>query len=153
MDLDQIRLVQRSFARVAADPPAVARTFYARLFELDVSTRPLFTSDLAAQGAKLTTMLALVVNGLDHLEALIPAVEALARRHVGYGVVDRHYASVGAALLRTLEQALGDDFTPDVRAAWIEAYSILSTTMMSAARAAEASAPGEIPDLSRLVAI
>lgn len=134
MTPDQIRLVQRSFALIGSDGQAVARLFYGRLFEIDPSSKPLFRSDLEVQGAKLVTMLAMVVNGLDRLEPLLPAVEGLARRHVGYGVSERHYPSVGAALVWALEEALGERFTREMRAAWIEAYSILSTTMIAAAR-------------------
>lgn len=133
MTPEQIRLVQRSYARIT-DDAALGAAFYARLFDADPSLRPLFPSDLAPQAAKLTAMLKLVTNGLDHLEALVPAIEGLARRHVGYGVVERHYPTVGGALVWALEQVLGDDFAPTVRAAWIEAYSILSTTMIAAAR-------------------
>ena len=49
-------------------------------------------------------------------------MQALGRRHAGYGVRPEHYDTVGAALLWTLEQGLGDAFTDDVRAAWAEAY-------------------------------
>ena len=43
---------------------------------------------------------------------------ARGRRHEGYGVRPAHYDTVGAALFKTLEQALSEDFTPQVRAAW-----------------------------------
>jgi hemoglobin-like flavoprotein len=72
------------------------------------------------------------VRGLDRLDGLIPALEALGRRHTIYGVRDEHYATVGDALLWTLEQRLGDDCTPAVREAWAIAYGTL-TEMMQAA--------------------
>ena len=135
MTPDQIRLVQQSFALIGGGGQAVARSFYGRLFEIDPSSKVLFKNDLATQGTKLMAMLALVVRALDHIEPLVPAIEGLARRHVGYGVSERQYPSVGAALVWTLGQALGDKFTPEVRAAWVEAYGFLSTTMIAAARA------------------
>ncbi|MDP3896546.1 MAG: hemin receptor, partial [Mesorhizobium sp.] len=66
-------------------------------------------------------------------DTILPAVRALAQRHVGYGVKDKHYATVGAALLRTLSDGLGDAFTSEVRAAWQAAYALLSSVMIAAA--------------------
>jgi hemoglobin-like flavoprotein len=76
-------------------------------------------------------------------------VEALGRRRVGYGVRDEHYTTVGLALLWTLEQGLGDAFTPEVRDAWSTAYGWLAFTMQ---RAAAASAMAETTSRSAPVA-
>ena len=130
----QIQLVRQSFAAADQDAQALARLFYARLFVVDPSTRPLFPSDLSDQRVKLMAVLRLVVASLDRLDPLLPRIEELARRHVGYGVSARHYPSVGLALIWALEQALGPAFTAEDRAAWITAYGILSTTMIAAAR-------------------
>jgi nitric oxide dioxygenase len=54
-----------------------------------------------------------------------------------YGVRREHYATVGAALLWTLQSGLGEEFTPEVREAWASAYLLLSTTMQEAAANAE----------------
>ena len=77
--------------------------------------------------------LALVVNGLGNLEAVLPAASALAKRHVAYGAKAEHYPVVGAALLWTLEKGLGDGWTPDIAAAWTTAYGTLSGFMISEA--------------------
>ena len=77
--------------------------------------------------------IATIVRSLDRLDLVLDDIRSLARRHVGYGVTDAHYASVGAALLATLEQGLGTDFTAEVRDAWTAAYEALSSTMIAAA--------------------
>jgi hemoglobin-like flavoprotein len=77
--------------------------------------------------------LSLAVSRLNRLETLVPAVQALGTRHVGYGVKDEHYDTVGAALLWTLERGLGGDFTPEVKEAWAEAYHLLTGLMKEAA--------------------
>lgn len=74
-----------------------------------------------------------VVTGLDHIEAVVPVAQDLAKRHVAYGVKPAHYPLVGAALLWTLGQGLGDEFTPELSAAWAAAYSTLSEVMIAAA--------------------
>ena len=87
---------------------AAARLFYDRLLEIDPSTRPLFRGiDPAEQRKKLLQVLSAAIAGLDDLDGLVPTVEALGRRHAGYGVKDKHYDLVGFALLWTLERALG----------------------------------------------
>jgi hemoglobin-like flavoprotein len=73
------------------------------------------------------------VQGLDRLDQLVPDVRALGRRHAGYGVEDRHYATVASALLWTLERGLGAAFTPETRAAWTAAYALLATVMQEGA--------------------
>jgi nitric oxide dioxygenase len=133
----QIILVQTSFEQVLPIAEQAAVLFYGRLFEIDPSLRPLFRGDMAEQGRKLMTTLKVVVNGLTRLEALVPAVEALGRRHAGYGIKDEHYNTVAAALLWTLEQGLGEAFTAEVRTAWVAAYTILSEVMIAAAATVE----------------
>jgi hemoglobin-like flavoprotein len=135
MNPEQVRLIQTSWAMVAPISDQAAALFYGRLFELDPELKPLFKSDITEQGKKLMQMLGMVVHGLTNLERLVPAVQGLGRRHVGYGVNDSHYEKVGAALLWTLEKGLGNGFTPDVRSAWTTAYGVLATTMKDAARA------------------
>src|SRR5207248_1181716 len=113
-----------------------ASLFYARLFELDPSLQPLFKTDMQVQRRALMSMLRTAVIGLDHLDALVPAVESLARRHVGYGVKDADYDTVGQALLDALQQGLGDGFTSEIRGAWVEVYALLSGVMRGAAKQA-----------------
>lgn len=138
MNTEQIALVQESFGHVLPIADTAATLFYTRLFELDPALRPLFRGDMREQGRKLMTMLRLSVNGLDRLEELVPSVQNLGRRHAGYHVKAAHYDTVGAALLWTLAQGLGEAWTPAVEAAWTEVYGLLATTMKAAAEEAVA---------------
>lgn len=133
MTPEQVSLVKDSFAKVAPIAEQAAELFYGKLFELNPAYKELFTGDMKEQGRKLMTMIATAVNSLDRLEEIVPAVQDLGRRHVGYGVKSEDYAVVAEALLWTLEKGLGDDFTDDVKAAWIEVYTVLSDTMIKAA--------------------
>ncbi len=134
MTPDQVTLVQQSFAKVAPISETAAVLFYDRLFEIAPSVVPMCPTDLKEQRKKLMATLAVVVNGLGHLDSVLPAASALAKRHVSYGARPEHYPVVGAALLWTLEKGLGDDgWTPDVAAAWTSAYGTLSGYMISEA--------------------
>ena len=128
----QIKLVQNSFAQVAPISTIAADLFYGRLFEIAPSVRRMFPQDMAQQKMKLMTMLGVVVNGLSKIDALLPAVRALGKRHAGYDVHPEHFGPVGAALIWTLEQGLGDDFTSEVKEAWTTAYGVLSSVMIEA---------------------
>jgi len=134
MDDVQISLVQESFAKVVPIKDTAAALFYADLFETSPAMEALFEgADMEAQGQKLMATIAVVVDGLVAPDGIIPAAEDLAMRHVEYGVKAEDYDAVGASLLRTLARGLGDDFTPEVEAAWTEAYTILADVMKRAA--------------------
>jgi len=135
MTPEKIALVRNSWQQVLPIRDTAAALFYGQLFELDPSLRALFRGDMTEQGRKLMTMINMVVMSLDNLAPLLGAVEDLGRRHVGYGVTDAHYDTVGSALLWTLGKGLGEQFTPPVEAAWTEAYTTLATVMKQAAYA------------------
>lgn len=136
----QIELVQSTWQRVVPISDQAASLFYGKLFELDPNLKSLFAhTDMQAQRQKLMQMITVAVTSLNHLDQIVPAIQELGRRHVGYGVQDDHYDTVAAALLWTLEQGLGDAFTPEVQEAWTVTYTVLADTMKGAA--AEMSMP------------
>lgn len=137
MNNRQIELVRTSFAAVEPIAEQAAALFYGRLFEIAPEVRALFPDDLTDQGRKLMQMLASVVRNLDNLDVVVPVAQRLGERHVGYGAEAAHYGPVGAALLWTLGQGLGDAFTPEVEESWTAAYTVLSGVMIDAAAAAE----------------
>lgn len=128
----QIGLVQESWKYVVPIKDEAAQLFYRRLFELNPSLQPLFKGDMAEQRRKLMAILGVAVNSLNKVDALVPALQDLGRKHNGYGVQPQDYETVGAALLWTLEQGLGAHFTPEVRAAWTETYGLVASTMKGA---------------------
>lgn len=134
MTPQQIILVKESFTKVLPIKEVAAAAFYDRLFAVDPSLKPMFSGDMQEQGRKLMMAIGTVVAALDRLDTVLPTVQQLARRHVGYGVQDSHYATVGGALLDTLAAAFGKDFTPDLRDAWATAYGTLSGAMIEATR-------------------
>ncbi len=129
----QKQLVQASFARLAPFADAVAEMFYRELFALDPDLRKLFKSDLTQQGRKLMSMLSTAIANLDRLESIAPAVRDLGQRHAGYGVAPADYKTVACALIATLEEGFGSDFTPALREAWTSCYRVLSGQMMAGA--------------------
>jgi hemoglobin-like flavoprotein len=133
MTPDQVTLVQESFKKVVPIAGKAADLFYERLFTIAPEVRSLFPTDLSEQKKKLMQVLATAVTNLHQVEKVLPAVEELGRRHVAYGVTEKHFEPVGAALLWTLEQGLGPDFSPPVKAAWTETYITVAGVMTKAA--------------------
>ena len=140
MTNDQIRLVKESFERIEPLSEEVAVLFYARLFKLDPTLRPLFKTDIREQGFKLMQMLRMVVESLENIEKLVPELRSLGTRHVGYGVEDHHYETVGTALLWTFEKAMRPDYSAATEEAWNAAYSLLAEIMKKGSQAPEKAA-------------
>ncbi len=130
----QARLIRETWDVIVPNAEAVARRFYENLFEIDPTAAALFSgTDMDRQHTLLIRALCQVVENVDQPELLVPVLEELGRRHVHYGVDDHHYASVGTALIATLDQGLGSAFTEPVRSAWTAAYAFISGTMLQAA--------------------
>lgn len=120
----------RLWQKVTPIAETAAELFYNRLVETDDSARQLFEGvDMKEQGRKLMEMIGIAVAGLDDIASLVPALHGLGEQHVGFGVKGPHFDSVGAALLWTLGQGLGDAFTKEVEEAWTEVYGVLAGTM------------------------
>ncbi len=105
--------------------------FYANLFEADPSLKVLFKGDMAQQAAKLMQMIDAAVGKLNDLGFLVPVLQQLGRQHTTYGVLPSHYDTVGAALVKTLEQGLGPAFTPETRDAWFSVYGVMASVMIA----------------------
>jgi hemoglobin-like flavoprotein len=143
---DQISLVRASWPAIAANADALTTNFYTSLFEIDDSASRLFAGvDMAAQRTKLAQSLAVVVGAIDDPDRLLPALAALGRRHVTYGIEARHLDSVGHALLRAMSITLGDVFTAEMHHAWGEAYELIASVMRRALVRASEPATGPSP--------
>ncbi len=139
MTPEQIDMVQSSWEKVKPIAPQAAELFYGKLFELNPSLKALFKGDMKDQGKKLMDTLGVAVSSLKKLDTILPVVQELGRKHVKYGVPEKSYETVGEALLWTLGQGLGEEFTDEVKAAWTQTYVTISTVMIEASREVEAS--------------
>lgn len=129
----EIRLVKQSWRTLRAiDPTIVGDLFYSKLFIANPSLRNMFPKKMDDQYRKLMDMLSIIIARLDHIDELNEDIAAMARRHVHYGVRPAHYKLVGKALLWTLRQGLGQDWTLEVEQAWTKCYSNLADIMMRA---------------------
>src|SRR4028118_1538575 len=129
-----VELLEQSFEKIKPRADEFAASFYEKLFTTHPELKPLFaTTDMAKQQQKLINALVLVVENLRSPEALAPVLSALGGRHIGYGVIPKYYRPVGEALLSAFEQYLQQDWTMEVKQAWIDAYGAITALMLKGA--------------------
>ena len=126
LSAEEQKLIRSSFKKAAPRAAQLVEIFYDKLFDLDSTLRPLFASDISVQRTKLASMLTIVVDVVDKPDVLLDAAEKLGQRHAFYGVSPDDFEPVGQALIYSLGEILGDDFTYDVETAWGELYGIVS---------------------------
>ena len=136
MDSDAIQLVQDSFATIAPRAVVFGAEFYDRLFLAAPEVRGMFADEMAPQVLKLIQTLSTVVADLKDPEGMRDQLLYLGAVHAELGALPAHYPVVAEALIGTLEHWLGEDFTPDCRAAWTAALTHVATVMIEGAEAA-----------------
>ncbi len=67
------------------------------------------------------------------LEMVEEQLQQLGIRHIRYGVMPKHYPLMGKALLQTIENKLGDQFTDRHHDSWNAIYTFMSVSMMQGA--------------------
>ncbi len=133
MDFEKIQLIQKSFAMLNPIAHTINDVFYVRLAEVDPNLYPLIKGYMVGQNGQFMQMLEMLANGLARPELTSLLADQLGRRQLSYGMKDVHYRALRKALVRTLAQALGQEFTPEVKAAWLAAFDLLADMTQEAA--------------------
>jgi hemoglobin-like flavoprotein len=134
---EALQIVQRTAAKVADRPVALAEAFYRHLFAMAPEVRPMFPADMTAQNERLCRAL------LDSIRALVEpdryavqmerALHRLGAQHSArYGVRPEHYPYVGHALVRAVGDVT-DDWSSSTSSAWIWVYDWMAAHMLSQA--------------------
>lgn len=126
----QVRLVRASLSKVRMRLVPASDAFYENLFAIAPELRPLFRSDLQSQGMRFMSTIAVIADLLDAPAELGSAIDDLARSHSGVGVRGAHFAPMRIALMVTLAETLGEEFTPELQAAWHAAYDHFTARMI-----------------------
>src|SRR2546423_1825938 len=124
MTPEQKALVKASYQRLVPMADTAAQLFYSRLFETHPSLRALVKADFQDQSAKFADMLRILVAELDHPDKIERTIRELGVRHIGYGVIDGHYETVGESLVWAIEKALGRETSTELKEAWTEFYRL-----------------------------
>jgi hemoglobin-like flavoprotein len=133
MNQHQIDLIKNSFNAIKPQAQELVDLFYDNLFKNKPEFRALFPIEMKDQKQKLLSALTLVVNSLEKLETILPAIQDLGRKHSqNYGVKAEDYPVVGATLLQSMKSILGASFTAETESAWAGAYQVLAKVMSEA---------------------
>ncbi len=128
----QKALIRTSFEMLRQDIQPRSVEFYENFFRRVPEVKPMFRlDDIAGQGMRFMTTLAVIVDNLDHPEALAARFEDLGQAHRALGVKASLFAPMGEALIETLQGALGPRFTDEMRQAWQAAYDEVTRELVS----------------------
>jgi hemoglobin-like flavoprotein len=127
---DELTMVQSSLDQLRDQFDTRSMYFYEALFKRAPHMKTLFRDDLAGQGMKFMSTLDVIVRKLDDEEALANRYKGLGETHAAIGIGASDFLPMEEALIDTLLYALGDDFTPELEAAWRKAYAIVSRNMI-----------------------
>jgi hemoglobin-like flavoprotein len=129
MNQTQIKIVQRTWAKVIPELDQAAQDFLEKILDIKPELIKLFRTDTRELGMLMMAMINRAINALDDFDEFLPEIQKLGSRHAHYGVADEDYDNVAAALLWTLQKYLGDEYTPEVEQAWIAVYDQISLIM------------------------
>lgn len=135
METHEIDLVQQSFPALQVMSAEAAFIFYRRLGQLDPSLRHRIRGSSAQLSHRLVSTVHLAITNLDRLEHLDTDLTRIARRLRRLGIGPRHYSTMGAALLLTVEHLMGRLYTRDIALAWSKASQIVMARMIHASMA------------------
>ncbi|MGQ9365627.1 hypothetical protein [Azospirillum sp. ST 5-10] len=121
MTPQQMDAVRRSFDKMTAFNALAGVQFCEHLFAIDPTLRRRLDGDLDEQGRGVMRSLAAAIR---HLSDPGAAAAALLRDPAG-DVLGTPSAAVAEALLWTLKNNLGPEFTPEVRAAWLALHDLV----------------------------
>jgi hemoglobin-like flavoprotein len=128
---DDIRLVRESLPMVRERLLPASTSFYDNLFTVAPELRTLFRPDLAGQGMRFMTTLTMIAEVLDDPATLATELDDLAAAHASLGIRAADFEPMGAALLVTLGETLGAEFTARLRQAWRAAYNHFAEEMIA----------------------
>jgi hemoglobin-like flavoprotein len=134
MTPEQADLVRHSFDAMWPVHRKFAATFYRHFFELAPDARRLFPDDMERQHVKLMDMIAAIVGALDERELFQSIIRQTGRQHASFGVTPSHYLAFRDALIASLEEQFGAEFTPALRQAWLALYEAVRVEMIKAAQ-------------------
>ncbi|MCA9588462.1 MAG: flavohemoprotein [Myxococcales bacterium] len=122
--------VLRDTLEIALTRDDFAERFYARLFAQHPECQPLFKRNSAgAQNKMFAQKLCAIVDAIEEPERVVAEASAIAKTHAEYGVRDEMYGWVGDALVATLRDANGDDWSDEAERSWSAAYEALAAAI------------------------
>lgn len=128
-----VRMIRDSFAAVADEGEKVTRFFFGMLFSIDPATRDLFPVNMETKQDRLMNAIVRIVQQYDRPDEITPYLRQLGREHRKFGVLTKHYESLGIALIAAIKQYAGAHWSEEIERAWAEAYTTIAQIMQEGA--------------------
>lgn len=126
---EHARHLRVSYRLIEPAADLVATLFFRRLRTIAPELQPFLNGSEEAQRRQLLTALLLAVASLDRFQDVLPALNLLGAKYRAMGVTEMHYGAVGEALLWTLKQSLGEDWTSETADAWTALCTVVAEVM------------------------
>lgn len=113
----------------------ITKTFYNNMFKAHPELTQIFNMGNQANGAQqqaLAAGLFAYAANIDNTNALIPVINRITHKHASVGVRQAHYPIIGQYLIGAIKEVLGTAATPELLAAWDEAYWLLANQLIEA---------------------
>lgn len=130
---ETLSIIEATAPVVAAHVDQIVPCMYRRLLA-DPEIRALF--NMSHQGGDspqhkaLAGALVAYATHIRNPAVLASALERIAQKHVGLQILPEHYPHVATALLGAVSEVLGEAATPEILAAWGEAYWFLADMLI-----------------------
>lgn len=127
---EELQLVQQCLSGLREDFDTHSTYFYESLFRHAPHLRRMFRDDLTGQGMKFMTTLDVIVSKLDNEEEIADQYTGLGKLHASVGVHRADFTPMEEALIDTMRNAMGANFSSELEHAWRKAFTIVSTNMI-----------------------
>lgn len=112
---------------------AISTRFYARLFAAHPELKNMFNMGNQQNGTQQQALAGALFSyaaNIDNPDALTPVIGRIVQKHISLGIRAEHYPIVGHHLLAAISEVLGAAATPELIAAWAEAYGLLADALI-----------------------
>lgn len=128
---DDIKIIQDSYKKLSDKHQETGDYLYNHLFKSSPDVSNIFKGDMKEQSMTLMKMIKTVVEGLNNVQIIMPAIQQMGNRHIDYGVSSDHFKHFKSSLLYAIEKVLGPDFNSNVKNSWSKLYDVLEEIMRS----------------------
>jgi nitric oxide dioxygenase len=131
---EQVAIIKATAPILKEYGNTITTLFYSTMIKENPELNNIFNTTNQAnnhQPAALAGSLYAYASYIDDLGVLSPAIEKICQKHVSLYVRPEHYDIVGTYLLRAMGEVLGEALTPEILAAWGEAYWQLANLVRS----------------------
>ncbi len=120
---DTVFLVQSTLEKVFPQLDKFTNQFFKEFYKLDPSLKEKFNKvDQKNKKQMVANMIGFLTQGINNFDAIISSIQEMNERHLARNIKPEYYPVAGKALVKVLENYLGEDFTPSVKQTWIEFY-------------------------------